>query len=145
MGARISGRNAHIYIDDTSGGSAAVGTATLTLLTSQNEWSFNATRNSTDTTCFGDPSMNSVKGLPAAKGDFKGFIDFDASSNTVKNVLNASGERGLMIFPDYTNHPTWYVSGKAYFDGQFGGTQAGAVTMDITFDAGPTGLTVTSP
>lgn len=142
-GTRRHGFNAAIYVDTSTGGSAAVGTATLTLVTSKNSWTVDNTRNLVNVTSFGDTSETNVAGLVGAKGDFQGFEDF--ADTAMFNAMTSSIERGCMIFPDYTNNPGTFFSGKAFFDSKYGGSETGAVTQAVTFTAGPSGMTWTHP
>jgi hypothetical protein len=142
-GTRRHGFNALIYVDTTTGGTAAVGTATLTAITSKNSWSFDQSRDLVDVTSFGDTSKTSVAGLSGASGDFTGFMDF--ADTAFFSAIADSKERGLIIIPDATNNATIYISGKAFFSPKFGGSESGAVTLDVTFSAGPSGLTWTHP
>lgn len=142
-GTRRHALNAAIYADTSSGGSAAVGTATLTLITSLNEWSFDQTRKLVDVTSFGDLSEANVAGLAGASGTIKGFQDF--ADNVIYNLLNSTTERGLIIIPDAVNNPGTFISGKAFVFAQGGGSETGAVTRDMTFAAGPTGMAWTHP
>lgn len=140
-GTRRHALNGAIYLDTSAGGSAAVGTATLVLISSKNAWTFDQTRDLVDVTSFGDTSKTSVAGLQGASGTITGFMDF--ADSTIFNALSSTLERGLIIIPDAANNPTRLISGKAFVSATLGGSETGAVTMDLKFDAGPTGMTVT--
>ncbi len=143
MATRRHGINAAVFVDDTSAGTNAVGTSTLTQLTSAATWTFDQSRDFVDVTSFGDSSHTDVAGLANAAGSVTGFHDFGGS--LIFNAFASSTERGLMIFPDYINNKTTYISGKAFLSPKFGGGVTAAVTEEFDFRAGPTGLTWTHP
>lgn len=132
------GINAKIYADLTAAGTATVGTATLTLMTLRNEWSFSRARNFIDTTEFLAISKSAVPDLPDASGDLKGFFTSAATAYFVLGT--ATTERGLIIVPDSVNYPTVGISGKAFFSDTAGGAVSTAISFDMTFKAGGTGL-----
>lgn len=134
------GRNAAIFFDCTTAGTQAVGTSTLTQLTGKNQWTFDQSTDFVDTTSFGDTSKNAVTGLPNAVGDITGNWDSAGVGTLLYNIIGASSERGMMIFPDYLNNKTQFVTGKAFVGVKSGGGVTSAVSMDIHFEAGPTGL-----
>lgn len=137
------GINAAIYADTSVGGTAAVGTATLTLLTAKGSWSIDQTRDLVETTSFGDASKNRVAGLQDGQGTIGGFKDF--ADNAIWAALSASAERGLIIIPDAANNPGTFYSGKAFFSPKYAGSTTTAVTEDITFTAGPSAMAWTHP
>lgn len=139
------GRNAAIFADCTAGGTQAVGTSTLTRLEGKNAWTADNSRDFVDTTSFGDSSKTNVAGLPSASVDVSGNWDFAGSGSLIKNLTSATLERGFMLFPDYTNFPTWYLSGKGFASQKSGGGVTAAVTLDLHIEAGSTGLTWTTP
>jgi hypothetical protein len=139
------GRLARVYIDVTSAGTQAVGTSTLTQIDGENAWTFDQSRDFVDTTSFGDSSKTSVAGLSDATGDITGIFNTVGSGTLVPNIFNSSAERGMMVFPDFTNNPGWYFSGKANFSNKSAGGVTSAVTLDLHFEAGPSGITWTGP
>jgi hypothetical protein len=139
------GRDARIYIDATSAGTQAVGTSTLTLIEGKNTWAFDQSTDFVDTTSFGDTSKTNVAGLPSASGDINGILSTTGTGTLLYNVIGATTERGIMIFPSWTNDLTQYISGKAFFSAKSGGSTTSAVTLDLHFEAGPTGMTWTHP
>lgn len=132
------GINAKIYADLTAAGTATVGTATLTLLSTRNSWSFSGDRPLYDTTEFLATSQSQVPGLPAATGDLNGFFTSAATAYFVLGT--ATSERGLVIVPDSVNYPTIGISGKAFFNQSAAGSVTSPITFDMTFSAGGTGL-----
>ena len=139
------GRGARIYMDVTAAGTSAVGTTTLQQIDGTNSWSFDQSRDYVDTTSFGDASKTNVAGLPNASGDIGGIFNTVGNGTLVPNIFASSTERGIMIFPDITNNPGWYASGKAFFSPKSAGGISSAVTLDIHFEAGPTGISWTGP
>jgi hypothetical protein len=98
-----------------------------------------------DTTSFGDSSKTSVPGLANASADVNGVQSFSGAGSLIKNMTGATLERGFMLFPDITNYNGWYFSGKAFASQKSAGSSSTAVTLDLHFEAGPTGLTWTTP
>lgn len=139
------GRNAAIFIDCSAAGTFAPGTVNLTQLNGKNTWSFDQTADRVDVTAFGDSSKTTVAGLPNAEGDVSGAWDSSGSGTLVYNIIGASTERAVQIYPDYTNNKTSYISGYAFFDVKSGGGVTSAVSLDIHFTAGPSGMTWTHP
>lgn len=132
------GINAKIYADLTSAGTATVGTATLTLMSLRNSWTFSQERNFIDTTEFLATSKTGVPDLPDASGDLNGFFTSAATAYFV--LSTATAERGLVIVPDSVNYPTIGISGKAFFSSKAGGAVSAAINFDFTYKAGGTGL-----
>lgn len=139
------GSRARIYIDVTAAGTSAVGTSTLQQIDGTNSWSFDQSRDYVDTTSFGDSSKTNVAGLTNASGDISGIFNTIGNGTLVPNLFTASVERGIMIFPDITNNAGWYASGKAFFSPKSAGGISTAVTLDLHFEAGPTGIVWTGP
>lgn len=142
-GTPRAGRNARIYIDCSSAGTMAVGTLNTTLVNSKNKWTFDQSPAYIDVTAFEATSIQRVIGIADGQGDIGG--NWDATGTLVYNLINAPTERALLIFPDWVNNPEQYVSGKAFFGLKYGGDLTGAVSNDIHFVAGPTGLAWTHP
>ncbi len=135
------GINAALFLDVSTAGTMAVGTATLTQIYGQNTWNADNSRDFADTTSFLDTSKTAVPGLPNSALDVSGIQNFTGSGSLVKNFVTATLERGLMLFPDITNYNGWFFSGKAFASQKRGGSTTTAVTLDLHFEAGPTGLT----
>lgn len=139
------GRNAAIFVDVSTAGTMAVGTSTLVQINGKNQWTFDQTPDFVDVTSFGDSSKTNVPGLPNANGDISGNWDSAGSGTQIYNVINSTVERGIMIFPDFTNNVTSFISGKAFFGVKSGGGITSAVSFDLHFEAGPTGMNWTHP
>lgn len=139
------GRNAAIYADLSTAGTMAVGTSALTRIEGKNVWSADNSRDYVDTTSFGDQSKTNVAGLPAASCDVTGNWDFAGSGSLIKNLVGGQAERGFMLFPDITNYAGWYLSGKVFASQKAGGGVTSAVTLELHFEPGPTGLAWTNP
>jgi hypothetical protein len=142
------GLNAKIWLDMSSagtfaGGSIAAGTANLTILTGKNSWSFDQSRDFVDVTSFLDTSKTQVAGLPGASGSLSGNFDF--ATTGIYNVIGATSERAVMIWPDWTNEATTFIWGKAFFSAKTGGSTTTADSFDLDFQAGPSGMTWTHP
>lgn len=132
------GINAKVYADLTAAGTATVGTATLTLLTTRNTWKFSRERPFYDTTEFLATSQSQVPGLPAATGELGGFFTSAATAYFILGT--ATAERGLVIVPDSVNYPTVGISGKAFFSDTAEGSVTSPIAFNMTFTAGGTGL-----
>jgi len=144
-GNLTTGRNAKIFVDASAAGTMALGTtaggtSVLTQLNGRNQWTVDWTPTFVDVTSFGDTSQTNVPGLPGGGADLSGNWDF--AGTLIKNILppGASTERSIMIFPDATNYGTVFWSGKGYFGMKTGGGITSAVSMDLHFEPGPTGL-----
>jgi hypothetical protein len=140
------GRNAAIWIDcSTAGTMSSSGTANLNRIEGKNTWTADNSRDFVDTTSFGDSSKTNVAGLPNASIDISGNWDFAGSGSLIKNFTGAVLERAVIIFPDYVTYPTWFLSGKGFGSQKSGGGVSSAVTLDLHIEAGPSGLTWTTP
>ncbi len=142
-GTRRAAYNAEIWIDTSTAGTMPIGTlaggtANLTLITSKNSWTLDQSRDLIEVTSFGDSSKTRVAGLSDAQGDITGFLDFGDSA--LHNALVSSTERAMIIFPDKVNNIGSFVIGKAVFSSKYGGQETGAVTLDIAYSAGPSGI-----
>jgi|SRR5580765_2217886 len=137
------GINGQIWMDTSAAGTfASSGTANLQLISDKASWAFDANRDFVDVTSFGNTSKTQVAGLPGASGDITGFWDSSgAGSLVINNCQNASSERAIRILPDSVNTPTSVISGKAFFAIKGGGGVGSAVTFEIHFEAGPSGIT----
>jgi hypothetical protein len=136
------GINGQIWIDTSTAGTfSSGGTTNLSLISGKNDWTFDASTDFVEVTSFGDPSKTKVKGLANASGDIKGFW-IDAGAGTlIKNVMSVTtAERAITILPDAVNAPAWMITGKAFFSNAMSGGVAAAVTYDIHYEAGPSGM-----
>ncbi len=139
-------RNAQIWFDGSTAGTfASSGTANLVQLNGKASWSSDNNRDFVDTTSFQDSSKTSVAGLANASVDVSGNWDFIGSGSLVKNFTNSTTERAFLLYPDITNYPTWFMSGKAFASQKSAGSVTTAVTLDLHIQAGPSGLTWTTP
>lgn len=147
-GTRRAAYNATIWMDTSAAGTMpigtlAAGTSNLALITSKNSWTFDQSRDLIEVTSFGDTSKTRVAGLQDGQGEIDGFLDF--GDTNLYTALNSSTERGIIIFPDATNNLTTFIIGKAFFSPKYGGQESSAVTLDITYAAGPSGMTIQHP
>ena len=140
------GRNAAIWLDlSTAGTMGTAGTANLVQLNGKNSWTADNSRDFVDTTSFQDASKTSVPGLPNFAIDVTGNWDFSGSGSLIKNFVNSTTERAIMLFPDYVTYPTWFASGKAFASQKASGSVTSAVTLELHFEAGSSGITWTTP
>lgn len=137
------GINGALFLDVSSAGTLAVGTSTLTRIYGPNGWSADNSRDFVDTTAMGDTSKTSIPGLPNAACDVTGVQSFTGSGSLIKNIVGSTTERGFMLFPDINNYPGWFLSGKAFASQKTAGSSSTAVTLDLHFEAGSSGLTWT--
>ena len=147
-GTRRAGYNAAIWMDTSAAGTMpvgtlAAGTSSLALVTAKNSWTFDQSRDLIEVTSFGDPSKTRVAGLQDGQGDIQGFVAFD--DTLIYNALSSSTERALIIFPDAVNNIGTFIIGKAFFSPKYGGQESSAVTLDVTYSAGPSGLSIVHP
>lgn len=132
------GINAKIYADLSAAGTATVGTATLTLLTLKNSWTYSGDRPFYDVTEFLATSATKVPGLPDATGDVNG--NYTSAATALFLLGTATSPRGLVIVPDSLNYPTIGISGQAFWNIKAGGAVTAAINFDMSFAAGGTGL-----
>jgi|SRR5580765_227462 len=143
MATARHGINAKIWLDTSASGTfASTGTLNLENIGAKNSWTFDASREFVDVTSFGDTSRTSVAGLQGASGDITGFWDSAGSGSLIlTNIQAATTERAIRIYPDFTNAPTSIISGKAFFSLKGGGSTTSAVSFEIHYEAGPSGMT----
>ena len=139
------GINAQIWMDTSAAGTmASTGTVNLQLIANKSAWTFDASRDFVDITSFGDTSKTAVAGLSGASGDITGFWDSaGAGSLIVANLQSASTERAIRIYPDATNATSAVIAGKAFFSIKGGGGVGDAVSFEVHYEAGPSGMTWT--
>lgn len=143
------GLNAKIFIDTSAvgtfaGGSVAAGTSGLALISSKNNWSFDQSRDFVDSTVFLATSKSSLPGLKNASGDIGGLFQF-TEQTAINRLVDATSERAIMIFPDFTNEIASIIYGKAFFSLKSSGSTTSAVGLDLHFEAGESGMQYNSP
>lgn len=134
------GINAKVYVDLSAAGTATVGTATLTLMTTRNSWTFDRSRPFYDTTEFLATSQSQIPGLPAATGDLAGFFTSAGTAYFLLGTATEPAGRGLVIVPDSVNYPTIGIAGKAFFSDKAAGSVTSPISFDITFTAAGAGI-----
>ncbi len=144
-GTRRHGVNAAIWMDISSAGAATIGTvvggtANLTLITSKASWTYDQSRDFVDVTSFGDTSKTAVAGLSGSSGTISGY--WDMAGGSIFMALTDVKERAIIIQPDAANNAAKFIGGYAFFSGKVGGGVTTAVTQEINFEAGPSGMTV---
>lgn len=132
-GTPRSGLNGVVMIDASSAGGT-----NATTQTSVASWTFDMSRDFADTTCMGDQTKSGVPLLANATGSFEG--PWDSADSNRYNILGATVQRELKIYPDIVNNATTYVYGRAFFSGSFSGGVTDAVKGNFTFTAGGYGL-----
>lgn len=123
--AKIAGRNAAIYVSQTTSGAA-------TPLTYQNSWSMSFEVEKIDVTSFGNTTKEYVAGIADASGEFSGFYD-DASNQTLTAALDGLS-RKLYLYPN-TNTPTQYFFGTIFPDMSVNADVDGAVEVSASWSA----------
>lgn len=126
------GRQAQVMIDTSSNGTTA-----CVDITSKAKWSFDQSVDFVDVTAFRDTSKAAVAGLPNATGSIDGF--WDSADTAIYNIIGATSERKMYIYPDVTNNATSYIAGKFFFSVKAQGGTAEAVGQTIDFQAGASG------
>jgi hypothetical protein len=124
-----AGRNAAIYIDCSSGGTAAA-----TPISMKNKWTLDQSTDKYETTAFGDANKSYVTGVPDAKGTFAGMWDSD--DVTYYNLIGSSIPRKLYLYPDRLNVAGAYFFTTAYFDISHDTGTAQVVNLNGNWSAG---------
>jgi hypothetical protein len=122
---RISGRNARLYANVTSGGTAEP-------IAFLNQFSLNFTTDKTEVTSFGDTTKTYVSSLPDCQGTFSGFYD-DATAQLYTAATDGVARR-FYLYPD-TGSTGKYWFGTALFDFSVESSVSGATTMSGSFAA----------
>lgn len=123
--ARIAGRNAALYANITSGGTAE-------LVAFLSSWELQAASDRFEVTAFGDTSKTYVAGLPDSSGSFSGFYD-TATAQTYTAAVDGVA-RKVYIYPDRTNTGQYWF-GTAFLDFTVGAEVGGATTISGTWSA----------
>ena len=123
--ARISSRNAVIYMGATSGAEAS-------LLTFQNKYTINLTFDKIDVTAFGDETKTYVAGIADASGDFAGWMD-DASVQTYTAAIDGLA-RKFYLYPSSLSVGRYFF-GTVLADMTIDGTVDGAATVASSWSA----------
>lgn len=118
--ARRHGRNARLYANITSGGTAEP-------IAFLKEWSIEFTTDQQDVTAFGDTGKVYVTGLPDVKGSFSGFFD-DATAQTYTAAVDGIA-RKVYLYWDLTNSPNSNFQGTAFLDFSASAAVDGPLTM----------------
>ncbi len=123
--ARIGGRNATMYANITSAGTAEP----VAFLSS---WELSAVSDRFEVTAFGDTTKTYVAGLPDATGSYSGFYD-NATAQTFTAALDGVA-RKVYLYPDRTNTGQ-YFWGTAFLDFSVSGEVNGATEMSGSWSA----------
>jgi len=123
-----SGRDGQVLYDPT-------GTGTPTLVLSLNKWKLSQKTGKTNVTCFGDPNLVYIPGLPDVSGSLSGFW------NSVERTLFLAAtavDPGLLELVPNANEPTFKWSGLAYLSADIDTSVEGAPAVSSEFmAAGP--------
>lgn len=123
--AKIAGRNAAIYLGQTTSAAASP-------LTYKNSWSISFETEKIDVTTFGDSTKTYVTGIADAMGELAGFYD-DASNQSYTAAIDGLS-RKFYLYPN-SNTPTQYFFGTVFIDMSINGTVAGAVEVSAKWNA----------
>jgi hypothetical protein len=104
--SRIAGRNARLYMNITSGGTAEP-------IAFISTFELNQASDRFDVTAFGDSNKTYVAGLPDASGSFNGWYD-NATAQTYTAASDGVA-RKFYFYPDNTNTAQYWF-GTAFFD-----------------------------
>lgn len=127
------GRNGQILL-------ASTGTGVPSAVLHLNGWSLDLSRDTVDTTSFGDVNKTYVVGLKDVTGSFDGFWD-DAEQKLFAGADSANGV--FMYLYPATSAPTKYAYGPAWLDMSVETGVADAVTISGNFSAnGAWGITL---
>lgn len=128
--ARIAGRNARLYANITSGGTAEP-------IAFLNSWSIDFSTGRTNVTAFGDTNMVYVSGLPDAQGQYGGFMDTGTAQFYTAAVDGVA--RKFYLYPSTTEAAGVYFFGTALFDFSISTGVDDAVNISGSF-AGASGV-----
>jgi hypothetical protein len=123
--ARIHGRNARVYMNIASGGTAEP-------VAFVSSWSMSSATDKQDVTAFGDENHIYVAGLPDAQGEFGGWYD-DATAQT----FTAAGDgvaRKFYLYPSSLT-PGQYFWGTILPDFAASSSVDGATEMQSSWNA----------
>lgn len=123
--AKIAGRNAVIYLGQTTSAQASP-------LTYKNSWSISFESEKIDVTTFGDTTKTYVTGIADAMGELAGFYD-DASAQSYTAAIDGLA-RKLYLYPN-SNTASQYFFGTVFIDMSINGTVAGAVEVSAKWNA----------
>jgi hypothetical protein len=126
--ARLHGRNARVYMNIASGGTAEP-------VAFVSSWSLSFSTDKANVTAFGDANMVYVAGLPDASGEFSGFYD-DATAQ----VFTAAGDgvaRKFYLYPSSLT-PGQYFWGTILPDFSASASVDGATEMQSSWNAAST-------
>jgi hypothetical protein len=126
--ARIHGRNARVYMNIASGGTAEP-------VAFVSSWSLSFSTDKANVTAFGDSNMVYAAGLPDASGEFSGFYD-DATAQ----VFTAAGDgvaRKFYLYPSSLT-PGQYFWGTILPDFSASASVDGATEMQSSWNAAST-------
>ena len=104
--ARISGRNARLYVNVTSGGTAEP-------IPYIKSFSIKGSTDRYDVTAQGDSGRVYVPGLPDAQGDWSGF--YDSATAQLYTASQDGVARKVYAYPDINSAGTYWFT-TAYFD-----------------------------
>jgi hypothetical protein len=125
---RIHGYKGDVKMDKT-GGATAVSVASI------NSWSASFATSKINVTCFNDPNLVYVQGLPDIKGSITGM--YDKTDRTLFELAFGFVAAMLELYPD-SREPTFFWSGLAWVDASIDVKVDGAVTIKGDFvAAGP--------
>jgi hypothetical protein len=122
---RIHGYKGDVKADPT-GGATAVSVASI------NSWSASFATTKTNVTCFNDPNLIFVQGLPDIKGSLTGY--WDKTDRTLFEVAFGTVAAMLELYPS-SLEPTYYWTGLAWMDAAIDVKVDGAVTIKSDFAA----------
>lgn len=123
--ARQHGRNARLYMNLTSGGTAEP-------VAFLRQWSISFATDSVEVTAFGDSNKTYVAGLPDASGSYSGFYD-DATAQMFTSAVDGVA-RKFYLYPS-TGTTSQYFFGTALFDFSLDSSVDGANTVSGDFQA----------
>lgn len=123
MPTRYSGKGGRLYGSDT-------GTGTAVPVASLSRWSLDMSQPDIDTTCFEDGGETGVKGFPAVRGQFAGFLD--VAEDWVYTAAESADGTKLYLYPN-RSIATKYWYGPAWVDYQVDVAVNNAMPVTGTF------------
>jgi hypothetical protein len=122
---RIHGYKGDVKVDKTGG-------ATLVSVASINSWTASFATSKINVTCFNDPNLIFVQGLPDIGGSLTGY--WDKTDRTLFEVAFGTTAAMLELFPS-SLAPTYFWKGLAWIDASIDVKVDGAVTIKGDYKA----------
>lgn len=130
--ARVSGRGADFWMDQSAGG-----TGQATPVRYLSKWSLNGTTQNQEVTAFGDTSRVYIQNLPDAQGAVSGFYDSAATtgSQALFTISQGGVARKAYMYPTTPSASGPYFFGTIFFSTSYDVDVSGPVAISGTWAA----------